>query len=152
MTNLRHNSAIILLAGPLCSTSVDVSSQDWRLLMMGDIGGWGGARGSKEARVTLKHTLHGQSNPALQVSSHCHLTQTDHIQIYSIYMDWMNWFCVCTSFLCIYFTSLHMFKINKQQHSQTISSYDGNVLSLCFIGKYLSLWRLKPGEDSLSPS
>lgn len=34
---------------------------------MGDVGGWGAHGGSKEARVTLKHTLQGQTSPALQV-------------------------------------------------------------------------------------
>lgn len=40
---------------------------------MGDVGGWGAYGGSKEARVTLKHTLQGQTSPALQVRiTHTH--------------------------------------------------------------------------------
>lgn len=34
---------------------------------MGDIGGWGVHGGSKDARVTLRHTVHGQTSPTLQV-------------------------------------------------------------------------------------
>lgn len=35
--------------------------------MMGDVQGWGANRGTKEARITLKHTLHAHTNPVLQV-------------------------------------------------------------------------------------
>lgn len=35
--------------------------------MMGDIQGWGAHGGSREARLTLKHTLEAHTNPALQV-------------------------------------------------------------------------------------
>lgn len=35
--------------------------------MMGDIHGWGAFGGSKEARLTLKHTLQTLTTPALQV-------------------------------------------------------------------------------------
>lgn len=38
---------------------------------MGDVGGWAAYEGSKEARVTLRHTRQGQPRPALQVSSYC---------------------------------------------------------------------------------
>ncbi|KAM7401003.1 hypothetical protein PAMA_005280 [Pampus argenteus] len=55
--------------GPLRSTSVDVHCQDWRVRMVGDVGGWGAHGGSKEARVTLKHTVQGQSIPVLQVEA-----------------------------------------------------------------------------------
>lgn len=34
---------------------------------MGDIGGWGAHGGSKDARVTLRHTVQGQTSPILQV-------------------------------------------------------------------------------------
>lgn len=37
--------------------------------MMGDIQGWGAYGGSKEARLTLKHTLQAHANPALQVKT-----------------------------------------------------------------------------------
>lgn len=36
---------------------------------MGDVGGWTAHEGSKEARVTLRHTRQGLPRPALQVSS-----------------------------------------------------------------------------------
>lgn len=40
--------------------------------MMGDIQGWGSYGGSKEARLTLKHTLQAHTNPALQVKRNTH--------------------------------------------------------------------------------
>lgn len=36
--------------------------------MVGDVGGWGAHGGSKDARVTVKHTVQGQTSPVLQVS------------------------------------------------------------------------------------
>lgn len=36
--------------------------------MMGDIQGWGAYGGSKEARLTFKHTLQAHASPALQVT------------------------------------------------------------------------------------
>nr|XP_033505718.1 uncharacterized protein LOC117271565 [Epinephelus lanceolatus] len=62
--------------GPLRSASVDVHSHDWRVRVVGDIGGLGAHGGSKEARVTLKHTIHGQSSPALQVEAWGRLTES----------------------------------------------------------------------------
>lgn len=62
-----NNGALILSAGPLRSASVDIRCHDWRVRMLGDVGGWGANVGSKEARVTLKHTVQGQTSPALQV-------------------------------------------------------------------------------------
>ena len=38
---------------------------------MGDVGAWRAHGGSKEARVTLKHNVQGQSSPALQVKIKC---------------------------------------------------------------------------------
>eukprot|EP00064_Thunnus_orientalis_P014659 superscaffoldBa00002579_g14706 len=55
--------------GPLRSASIDIHCEDWRVRVMGDIGGWGTHAGSKEARVTLKHTVQGQTSPALQVEA-----------------------------------------------------------------------------------
>ncbi|XP_042284010.1 uncharacterized protein LOC121908222 isoform X3 [Thunnus maccoyii] len=55
--------------GPLRSASVDIHCEDWRVRVMGDIGGWGTHAGSKEAKVTLKHTVQGQTSPALQVEA-----------------------------------------------------------------------------------
>ncbi|XP_069367779.1 uncharacterized protein [Paralichthys olivaceus] len=60
--------------GPLRSVSVDVQCQDWRLRVMGDVGAWRAHGGSKEARVTLKHTVQGQSSPALQLEAWGRLT------------------------------------------------------------------------------
>ncbi|XP_039672137.1 uncharacterized protein LOC120568593 [Perca fluviatilis] len=37
--------------GPLRSAAVDVHCQDWRVRVVGDVGGWGAHGGSKEARV-----------------------------------------------------------------------------------------------------
>ncbi|XP_049888655.1 uncharacterized protein LOC126382681 [Epinephelus moara] len=62
--------------GPLRSASVDVHSHDWRVRVVGDVGGWGARGGSKEARVTLKHTIQGQSSPALQVEAWGRLTES----------------------------------------------------------------------------
>lgn len=55
------------LSGPLRSAFADVHCHDWRVQMMGDIQGWGAYGGSKEARLTLRHTLQAHTNPALQV-------------------------------------------------------------------------------------
>ncbi|CAK6952249.1 uncharacterized protein LOC121908222 isoform X2 [Scomber scombrus] len=55
--------------GPLRSASVDIHCEDWRVRVMGDVGGWGPHGGSKEARVTLKHAIQGQTSPALQVEA-----------------------------------------------------------------------------------
>lgn len=61
------NSTLILSAGPLRSATADIHCRDWRVRAAGDVGGWGAHGGSKEARVTLKHTVQGQPSPALQV-------------------------------------------------------------------------------------
>lgn len=65
--------ALLLSEGPLRSASLDVLCQDWRIRVLGDVGGWGTYRGTKEARVTMKHTVQGQVSPALQVRSVCML-------------------------------------------------------------------------------
>ncbi|KAE8291162.1 hypothetical protein D5F01_LYC10756 [Larimichthys crocea] len=62
--------------GPLRSASIDIHSHDWRLQVVGDVGGWGEHGGSKEARVTLKHTVQGQTSPALQVEAWGRLTES----------------------------------------------------------------------------
>nr|XP_046265535.1 uncharacterized protein LOC124069998 [Scatophagus argus] len=62
--------------GPLRSASLDINCQDWRVQVVGDVGGWGTHGGSKEARVTLKHTLQGQTSPALQVEAWGRLTES----------------------------------------------------------------------------
>lgn len=67
MVLIFNNSTLVLSAGPLRSASIDIHSHDWRLQVVGDVGGWGARGGSKEARVTLKHTVQGQTSPALQV-------------------------------------------------------------------------------------
>ncbi|XP_042353477.1 uncharacterized protein LOC121951275 [Plectropomus leopardus] len=69
-TGTQHSLNATLTAqfkGPLRSASVDIHCQDWRVRGVGDVGGWGAHRGSKEARVTLKHTVQGQTSPNLQV-------------------------------------------------------------------------------------
>lgn len=74
--DLKLDNIIVLpffSAGPLRSVSAHVHCLDWRVQVMGDVGGWGAYGGSKEARVTLKHTLQGQTSPALQVRiTHTH--------------------------------------------------------------------------------
>ncbi|XP_023821135.2 uncharacterized protein LOC101165344 isoform X4 [Oryzias latipes] len=55
--------------GPLKSALIEVTSQDWRLQMTGDIGGWGLHGGIKEARFTLRHSAHGENSPSLQVET-----------------------------------------------------------------------------------
>ncbi len=62
-----NSSTLMLSAGPLRSASVNIHCRDWRVQLMGDVGGWGAHGGSKEARVTLKHSVQGQARPALQV-------------------------------------------------------------------------------------
>ncbi|XP_029929860.1 uncharacterized protein LOC115374855 [Myripristis murdjan] len=62
--------------GPLRSVSVDLSCRDWRVRVVGDVGGWGTHGGSKEARVTLKHHMHGQISPVLQVEAWGRLTDS----------------------------------------------------------------------------
>ncbi|KAK7945812.1 hypothetical protein WMY93_001540 [Mugilogobius chulae] len=62
--------------GPVRSTSVDIRSHDWRMLMMGDIGGLGGTKGSKEVRVTVRHTVHSQSSPTFQMEAWGRLTES----------------------------------------------------------------------------
>ncbi|TNM97950.1 hypothetical protein fugu_014196 [Takifugu bimaculatus] len=64
------------IKGPLRSASADVHCHDWRVRMMGDIQGWGAYGGSKEARLTFKHTLHSHASPALQVEAWGRLTDT----------------------------------------------------------------------------
>lgn len=67
-----HPKILVLLtsAGPLKSALIEVTSQDWRLQMTGDIGGWGLHGGIKEARFTLRHSAHGENSPSLQVLCH----------------------------------------------------------------------------------
>nr|XP_020442398.1 uncharacterized protein LOC109951951 [Monopterus albus] len=76
---IQHSLDTALAAqfkGPLWSTSVDVHCQDWRVQVDGDVGGWGTHAGSKDARVTLKHTVKGQSSPTLQVEAWGRLTDS----------------------------------------------------------------------------
>ncbi|XP_041848721.1 uncharacterized protein LOC121644668 isoform X2 [Melanotaenia boesemani] len=78
-TRTQHNLDTILIAqfkGPLRSVSIDVASQDWRIRVVGDVGGWGTRGGTKEARVTLKHTIQGKPSPALQVEAWGRLTES----------------------------------------------------------------------------
>ncbi|XP_040911109.1 uncharacterized protein LOC121193056 [Toxotes jaculatrix] len=62
--------------GPLRSASVDVHCRDWRVRLVGDVGGWRAHGGSKEARVTLKHTVQGQTSPVLQLEAWGRLTES----------------------------------------------------------------------------
>ncbi|KAF7669802.1 hypothetical protein LDENG_00124500 [Lucifuga dentata] len=62
--------------GPLRSASADVQYRDWRVQVVGDVGGWGTHSGFKEARVTLKHNVQGQSSPVLQVEAWGRLTDS----------------------------------------------------------------------------
>uniref|UniRef100_UPI0037E98E19 uncharacterized protein n=1 Tax=Semicossyphus pulcher TaxID=241346 RepID=UPI0037E98E19 len=62
--------------GPLRSASVDIHRNNWRVVAVGDVGGWGAHGGSKEARVTLRHTMQGQSSPTLQVEAWGRMTES----------------------------------------------------------------------------
>ncbi|XP_036941120.1 uncharacterized protein LOC119011822 isoform X1 [Acanthopagrus latus] len=62
--------------GPLRSALLDVHCRDWRVQAVGDVGGWGAHGGSKEARVTIKHSIQGQTSPALQVEAWGRLTES----------------------------------------------------------------------------
>ncbi|CAJ1071926.1 uncharacterized protein LOC122887130 [Xyrichtys novacula] len=78
-TETRHSLGMSLTAqfkGPLRSASLDIYRHDWRVVVVGDIGGWGAHGGSREARVTLRHILHGESSPSLQVEAWGRLTES----------------------------------------------------------------------------
>ncbi|XP_074545635.1 uncharacterized protein LOC141804879 [Halichoeres trimaculatus] len=62
--------------GPLRSASLDVHRHDWRIVFVGDVGGLGTYGGSKEARVTLRHTVHGEYKATLQVEAWGRLTES----------------------------------------------------------------------------
>ncbi|XP_054625428.1 uncharacterized protein LOC129177877 [Dunckerocampus dactyliophorus] len=64
-----NTAGVAQFKGPLRSISVHVHNQDWRTQLVADVGGWGTQGGSKEARVTLKHTTEGDSIPGLQVEA-----------------------------------------------------------------------------------
>nr|XP_057943014.1 uncharacterized protein LOC131138235 isoform X3 [Doryrhamphus excisus] len=64
-----HAAVMAQFKGLLRSIAVHVRNQDWRTQLVADVGGWGAQGGSKEARVTLKHTAEGDSIPALQVEA-----------------------------------------------------------------------------------
>lgn len=69
---------MLLCVGSLRSISADVRCPDWRVQVMGDVGGWAAYAGAKEARVTLKHSRQGQTSPALQVrTSYIHRSHRD---------------------------------------------------------------------------
>ncbi|KAK5918982.1 hypothetical protein CgunFtcFv8_022916 [Champsocephalus gunnari] len=62
--------------GPLRSASADIHCPRWRVRAVGDVGGWGARGGSKEARVTLRHTVQGLTSPTLQVEAWGRLTES----------------------------------------------------------------------------
>ncbi|XP_068456308.1 uncharacterized protein [Clinocottus analis] len=72
----NNSIQVELGSGPLRSASVDIHCHDWRVRVVGDVGGWGAQRGSKEARVTLKHFVRGLTTPALQVEAWGRLTES----------------------------------------------------------------------------
>uniref|UniRef100_UPI003AABB2CD uncharacterized protein n=1 Tax=Centroberyx gerrardi TaxID=166262 RepID=UPI003AABB2CD len=77
-TGTRHSLDTTLTAqfkGPLRSVSIDVRCTNWRVRVVGDVGGWA-THGSKEARVTLKHNIQGQISPVLQVEAWGRLTDS----------------------------------------------------------------------------
>ncbi|TNN69892.1 hypothetical protein EYF80_019960 [Liparis tanakae] len=78
-TGMPHHLDTSLTAqfkGPLRSASVDIHCHDWRMRVVGDVGGWGAHGGSREARVTLKHFVQGRATPALQVEAWGRLTES----------------------------------------------------------------------------
>ncbi|KAM3605075.1 uncharacterized protein V6R79_020226 [Siganus canaliculatus] len=62
--------------GPLRSASVDLRYQDWTVHLLGDVGGLGPHGGSKEARLTLKHSVGQRTSPVLQVEAWGRLTES----------------------------------------------------------------------------
>ncbi|RVE61387.1 hypothetical protein OJAV_G00170560 [Oryzias javanicus] len=78
-TKTKHKLGTVLTSqfkAPLKSVSIDVTSQDWRLLMTGDVGGWGFHAGIEEARFTLRHSVHGENSPSLQVEAWGKVTES----------------------------------------------------------------------------
>ncbi|XP_036072052.1 uncharacterized protein LOC112147563 isoform X1 [Oryzias melastigma] len=78
-TKTQHKVGTVLTSqfeGPLKSASIDVTSPDWRLQMTGDIGGWGLHAGIQEARFTLRHSVHGENSPSLQVEAWGKVTES----------------------------------------------------------------------------
>ncbi|KAM8851209.1 uncharacterized protein AB9W97_022010 isoform 3-T3 [Spinachia spinachia] len=78
-TGMRPRLDSLLTAqfkGPLRSASVDIHYHNRRVRAVGDVGGWGVHRGSKEARLTLQHFEQGSTNPALQVEAWGRLTES----------------------------------------------------------------------------
>ncbi|KAM6989140.1 uncharacterized protein LKV04_008860 [Tautogolabrus adspersus] len=78
-TETQHRLETTLTAqfkGPLRSASLDIHRNNWRVLAVGDVGGWGAHVGSKEARVTLRHTMQGETRPTLQVEAWGRLTES----------------------------------------------------------------------------
>ncbi|XP_051279537.1 uncharacterized protein LOC127375918 isoform X2 [Dicentrarchus labrax] len=71
-----HTTLTAQFKGPLRSASLDLYCHTWRVQLVGDVGGWGARGGSKEARVTLKHTLQRQTSPTLQVEAWGRLTDS----------------------------------------------------------------------------
>ncbi|KAJ3594613.1 hypothetical protein NHX12_003920 [Muraenolepis orangiensis] len=55
-------------AGPLRSLSADVRLMGARVSLLGDVGEWGPRGGATEARLTLKHSVDGQTTPVFQCS------------------------------------------------------------------------------------
>ncbi|CAG5896969.1 unnamed protein product [Menidia menidia] len=62
--------------GPQRSALFDVRGQDWRVHVAGDTLGWGTHGGTKEGKITLKHTVHGKIRPALQIEAWGRLTES----------------------------------------------------------------------------
>ncbi|XP_061587434.1 uncharacterized protein LOC133452231 [Cololabis saira] len=78
-TGTRHELDAVLTAqfkGPLRGVSLDVSSLGRRVRVVGDVGGWGTHGGTKEAKVTLKHTVQGRRIPVVQVEAWGRLTDS----------------------------------------------------------------------------
>ncbi|XP_029970978.1 uncharacterized protein LOC115405521 [Salarias fasciatus] len=78
-TSSRHSldtALAVQFKGPLQSASLAAHGRDWRVRVVGDVGGLGSQGGTKEARLTVKHTIQGQANPALQVEAWGRLTES----------------------------------------------------------------------------
>ncbi|KAM6918282.1 uncharacterized protein FYW49_007906 [Xenentodon cancila] len=78
-TRTQQELDVVLTAhfkGPLQGVSLDVSCLDWRLQVVGDVGGWGTHGGTTEAKVTLRHTVQGRRIPVLQVEAWGRLTDS----------------------------------------------------------------------------
>ncbi|XP_019901155.3 uncharacterized protein LOC105030387 isoform X2 [Esox lucius] len=64
------------LTGPMRGVSLDWKGVGRRVLVVGDVRGWGAPGGSREARATIHHSFQGHTRPVLQVEAWGRLTDS----------------------------------------------------------------------------